>query len=520
MYKLVTLLRPEDPDTLVTSALEHTTLPLIVYLTAGEPRLQHERVEWRKISDISFANEFRAKAGHANGGTPGGYDFRKDAMLASHKAFALAHAGQKELIDGHGGSHLIWIDADTKFTAAFDESILGDEDIIHLSRRNMRASDTCFVSFKLDGAGCDMLADLCFIYASGEVFAFSDWSFPFVFDRLLHLHKEHGLNAKDLTPECKTLDALAESPLKFLAREKKGVSTSVATPAGLPPGMKPIKVIPQNCVDDDYIVKNIVENRKNIKQYIVKCKPHTAPAVIVSGGPSAKKRIKQIKAFLAKHPGARVFCVKHSHNWLIEAGIVPFACVLLDPRPIEGTSTHGFKRSDLIAKPHPKVLYVVATMCDPSVVNHLLANGANVIGWSAYCDPAVKVPLPPGDFFVTGGTCAAMRTIGIAHAMGFRHGELYGYDSCWPDDTKLDFEAKDELGRKKYMAISTSPKGKKWWSTGELIAQAQDLMQFLQNMDIDITLNMHGEGVGMELFQALKRPERQDFYKWVKDLRK
>jgi hypothetical protein len=69
------------------------------------------------------------------------------------------------------------------------------------------------------------------------------------------------------------------------------------------------------------------------------------------------------------------------------------------------------------------------------------------------------------------------------------------------------------------MQISTSPEGKRWWSTGELVSQAQDLMQFLQNMEIDISFQMHGEGVGMELFQALKRPDRQDFFKWMREVR-
>jgi hypothetical protein len=518
--KLVTLLRPEDPATLIETALQHTSSKIIVYLAGGEPRLQNERVEWRKLDEIDFAKDFRAKAVMANGQTPQGYDFRKDALLAGNKAFAFAHAGQMEVQGGASDGWMVWLDADVQFVGAFAEDLLKDE-VVHLSRRTLRASDTCFVGVKLSPGGCEFLADLCYIYASGEVFGFSEWSFSFVFDRLLNLHKEHGLVVHDLTPECKTLDALTGSPLGFLRREKRGVPVSVADPSmkPLPEGMRPLKVIPQNCVDDGSIVKNIIANRTLIKRYLPKCKPHAGTAVIVSGGPSAKKRIPQIKAYLKKHPGAKVFCVKHSHNWLIEAGIVPFACVLLDPRPIDGTSTHGAKRRDLIANPHPKVLYVVATMCDPTVLAHLIANNANIVGWSAYCDPALKVPLPPGEFFVVGGTCAAMRSIGVAHALGFRHAELYGYDSCWPDEAALDMTALDELGRPKYMQISTSPEGKRWWSTGELVSQAQDLMQFLQNMEIDISFQMHGEGVGMELFQALKRPDRQDFFKWMREVR-
>ena len=39
-------------------------------------------------------------------------------------------------------------------------------------------------------------------------------------------------------------------------------------------------------------------------------------------------------------------CVKHAYPGLIANGIKPKACILLDPRSIEGESTHGVKRKD------------------------------------------------------------------------------------------------------------------------------------------------------------------------------
>ena len=41
-------------------------------------------------------------------------------------------------------------------------------------------------------------------------------------------------------------------------------------------------------------------------------------------------------------------CVKYAYPGLIANNIKPDACILLDPRSIEGESTHGVKRKDLL----------------------------------------------------------------------------------------------------------------------------------------------------------------------------
>ena len=107
---------------------------------------------------------------------------------------------------------------------------------------------------------------------------------------------------------------------------------------------------------------------------------------------------------------------------LLEQGIDPFACVILDPRPIDGTSTHGVVRKDLFNKVDDKTLFLVASMTDPSVTKHLLSKDANIKGWQAYSDAlrdmSIKekivvdkeTGIEEGSTLITGGTCAAMRT--------------------------------------------------------------------------------------------------------------
>ena len=77
-------------------------------------------------------------------------------------------------------------------------------------------------------------------------------------------------------------------------------------------------------------------------------------------------------------------------------------------------------------------------MTDPSVTEFLLEKKASIYGWHAYTDSLrqqheqgkeiinqqVKVEdnlgIPQGATLITGGTCAAMRAIGVFHTMGFR----------------------------------------------------------------------------------------------------
>ena len=57
--------------------------------------------------------------------------------------------------------------------------------------------------------------------------------------------------------------------------------------------------------------------------------------------PVDEAHVKQLKKLIADNPKSKVVTVKHSYMKLLEHGIKPWACVVLDPRPITGKSTHG-----------------------------------------------------------------------------------------------------------------------------------------------------------------------------------
>jgi hypothetical protein len=151
-------------------------------------------------------------------------------------------------------------------------------------------------------------------------------------------------------------------------------------------------------------------------------------------------------------------------------------------------------------------------MTDPTVTQHLLDNGANIHGWHAYTeslrsteeqkkavhnnsvtlDP--NIGIPQGSTLITGGTCAAMRALGIFHTMGFRYFDLFGFDCSMEEPTKEQQKettgAEDEEPRPKYFRVGIGET--QYWTTGELLAMAQDCERTFAKPPMEMKLNLFG----------------------------
>jgi hypothetical protein len=124
----------------------------------------------------------------------------------------------------------------------------------------------------------------------------------------------------------------------------------------------------------------------------------------------------------------------------------------------------------------------------------LLDKKAKVVAWDAYCNAIEGWDFFKNRLLITGGTCAGMRSIGLLHTLGFRTMHLYGFDSCIEGEP----ENKDELaedGRKKWLKVSVGEENKPYWTTGELLAQAQDFEKLMQREEIDLDIHVHGDGL-------------------------
>jgi hypothetical protein len=269
----------------------------------------------------------------------------------------------------------------------------------------------------------------------------------------------------------------------------------------------PIVVTPKDCMPDDYIINNVNTNIENVDggDWIEECKLTEDHMIIVSGGQIDYESLRlTIKNLESNGKNPKVACVKHSYPRLLKHKIVPDYCIILDPRPIDGVSTHGVVRKELFKKINKDTLFLVASMTDPSVVEYLQSKDATIKLWHAFSD-AIRdkdekgefkinpnCNIPEGSVFVTGGTCAAMRTFGMFHVLGFRTFHFFGFDCSVPEEDITDEmkEEKLDTGHQKYFKVESDDQV--FWTTGELLAMAQDCEKLFDRQDIDFSLCFHG----------------------------
>jgi glutamine cyclotransferase len=104
----------------------------------------------------------------------------------------------------------------------------------------------------------------------------------------------------------------------------------------------PIIVKPKDSMPSKHIKKSVTQNIAKIDEWdwVKQYKTTDDHVMIVSGGKIDFDKVRETQ----KKYNAKIWCVKHSYPRLLEEGIVPDACMILDPRSIDGISTHGVKR--------------------------------------------------------------------------------------------------------------------------------------------------------------------------------
>ena len=301
----------------------------------------------------------------------------------------------------------------------------------------------------------------------------------------------------------------------------------------------PIVVHPRDSVPKEYIRNNIKTNLKHINKdkWVQKHPAHRGRAVLVSAGPYLD--YSKLKKFITSNPDCKVLTVKHALPGLIKNNINPWGCIVLDPRPIIGKSTHNITRKDLFKNFDPSMNFFVASMTDPSVTEHLIERDATIWGWHAFTDSlreeeeqgkviekqqvklSEELGIPQGATLITGGTCAAMRGIGMLHTMGFRDIHLFGFDCCRDEPSKKektettgDLEG-GETPKPKYIQVNV--KDQTYWTTGELLAMAQDCEKVFNDPGLEGVLCFHGKNTMVADLWDIKesqetRPQFKGYY--------
>ena len=194
-------------------------------LPADAPKASN--ITYKNLNDVKDMLTYKKHMAQHDGTNAGQvkYDWRRDALKWCHKVYAMTEAARQRM----GSSKwLIWLDADTVTHKPVPEKFLNElckkeVDILHLGRTDIDYSETSFLGFNLLSIMAkEFLEDMRGCYNMGETTAYREWHDGFIFDRLLKIHKAHGLVADNLTPVVKGLDAFHQSPLNDYLLHFKG----------------------------------------------------------------------------------------------------------------------------------------------------------------------------------------------------------------------------------------------------------------------------------------------------------
>lgn len=259
-----------------------------------------------------------------------------------------------------------------------------------------------------------------------------------------------------------------------------------------PADQNQIKLKVQNCVENTTIQNNVrhgIEVAKTNGVEFVHSGYRVIPdRLIFVGGsgsvldkhhPEYNKNWKAIR-HASKH-GGKVVAVKTSYDTCIEHNIIPWACILLDPRD---------HVSDKIAKPNPSSIFFISSMCHPTTWDRF-GKFPKAVGYHASVgageEAVIHELLGQDAVVIHGGTTSGFRGISLMLNLGFRHFRMFGFDSSYP--TK---PAKAH-GRSVKDSISVNVHGKTFWTDPELIAQSNDMEMLLKIYPkLDITFEGNG----------------------------
>ena len=427
-------------------------------------------------------------------------DYRKQAVRFCHKVFAIhktLDAIQQAKAAGATDipRYLIWLDADVITTKPVTLKDLKKclpkkkAAVAYLGRSDWDHSECGWLAFDLENSGDLVIESVVAKYTNGSIFNMEQWHDSWVWDKVREELTEGNQSGRwtNLTANKPGTEIWAQSPMASWSVHYKGPIAKqqlFQQPQRTPNGQNFV-IQTKNAIPDEEIHKHIEENQRLIKNWLVECKPTKEEITVVSAGPLMIPEDVR---------GKKIIAVKHALKPLKEAGVTPWACILLDPRP---------HVADFVKNADPKVKWFVASQVNPKVTQMLLDKGCEVWGYHASvgADEGHLTTMQAGSI-ISGGSATATRGLYLLYHLGFRNFNLYGYDLCYPD--KPDMAAKDQYGQPKYMEFSVGVKNpfvnmkRNFFSEPQLIAQFEEMRELLLSGKVKVK----ADGYGMIPFMA------------------
>lgn len=185
--------------------------------------------------------------------------------------------------------------------------------------------------------------------------------------------------------------------------------------------------VTQTAVSKDIIIEQIKFNRDNHKYGNVTDTNWWRDGkriALIAGGPSLRGQLDRLPKYQVTMACGGI------HDYLIENGIIPTFCAVVDPDPLINNYMS-------LANPSHGIHYLVSSQCSPKVFEFLACRGCKISMWHADgADLNRPDVFGEGSALVGGGCTIGTRAIVMAIGMGFFRQDLYGFDTCLTDDYK------------------------------------------------------------------------------------
>lgn len=311
----------------------------------------------------------------------------------------------------------------------------------------------------------------------------------------------------------KIKETQSTAPAQTAQNNKKTQATETAVQTA---GGKGVKIETRNSIPNEVIQEQVEYACQMMKQHnipeVISAKLHDKWAYLIGGASSYKKPeyLEQIREAAINKTDV-IFSSKTAHDYLITQNIVPWACLLLDPRP------HVADYFDI----HPDVNYFVASQCHSAVFDKLISANAKIYVYHAEVAAGEKDVIKkhfPDAKMLAGGSTSQSRGISVLMAMGFYKFKLFGLDSSYPtkpekvhgiNQQKKSMEITVNHNKTK-QAITDS----KYWTDPELLAQIND-MEHITKIFNHLEIDCQSEGLmkAMLNYWLKEKAEFGDIYK-------
>lgn len=259
------------------------------------------------------------------------------------------------------------------------------------------------------------------------------------------------------------------------------------------PSYAPIEIEVFPAVPVAELESNIRDNAESGFPFLLNTKhgPKRDPLAIVGGGPSLNAVIHELREF--RH----IMVCGTAHDYIIEKGFTPTYSVFCD----QGPDIHAFRQ-----KRQADCHYLLATQCDPSLIEHLKDCRISLWDMDGWVDEKVF----EGRGRVNGGSTAAMRAPALAHILGYRDLHIFGVDSSFEDNRDRHAYAYEDE-RERSPSIGCRINGRKFQTSMEFLAQAKDFQKILENFGHLHAITVHGDSLIADIWKDMKEKSERVF---------